>query len=157
VWISWTGQGSSTDSVWQRVFDFGNQASGEAQRYLCVTTNESAGVSAEFSMSGAMNHVEVVSAQPLALNVVKHVAVVVDGATSTLLFYVDGARQGTVQLPAKLTDIKPTNLWLGRSNFDRDPAFFGSLHDFRIYGAALTDAELQESYSAGPDRDFAAN
>lgn len=150
IWITWHGQASSGTATWQRVFDFGNQASEEGQTYLCLMPSGDDNVRAEFSVGGDDHQVHVEGAQPLARNVMKHVAIVVDEQPSMTL-YVDGVRQGSAALPAPLTSIEPANLWLGRSNFVRDPAFYGTLHEFRIYGAALTPAQLQKTAEAGPD------
>ena len=154
AWVTWDGAAASGDAPWQRVFDFGDQLSGQGHTYLSLTPSGTGGVRAEFTVNGVPYRAQIVSAEPLPLHVMKHVAVVVDGDTSTMALYVAGEPQGSVKLPAKLTQVKPVNLWLGRSNFDRDPNFFGSLHEFRIYSGALTDAEVQASYQAGPDYRF---
>ena len=43
------------------------------------------------------------------------------------------------------------NDWLGRSQFAADEGFTGSFLEFRIYSVALTAAQIQASYDAGPD------
>jgi hypothetical protein len=151
TWITWNGQASNGSAQWQRIFDFGTQVSGEGQTYLCLSPSGDSGVRAEFSVGGSGGQVHVESVLPLPRNVMKQLAIVVDGPSSTLTLYVDGARQGSVQLPATLAMIEPMNLWLGRSSFERDPAFFGRMHEFRIYGAALTESQLQKSREAGPE------
>jgi hypothetical protein len=150
IWITWRGQAASGSATWQRIFDFGNQASEEGQTYVCVMPNGDDNVRAEFSVGGDDHHVHIEGAQPLPRNVVKHLAIVIDDRPSMTL-YVDGVKQGSAALPARLTSIDPMNMWLGRSNFVRDPAFFGDVHEFRIYGAALTAAQIQKTAEAGPD------
>jgi hypothetical protein len=43
---------------------------------------------------------------------------------------------------------------LGRSQYGGDPAFTGTLHEFRIYNAALAPDVLLASFTAGPDATF---
>jgi len=43
------------------------------------------------------------------------------------------------------------NDWLGRSQFPADDGFTGTFLEFRIYSVALTAAQVQASYAAGPD------
>lgn len=150
-WITWNGDTGDGNSQYERVFDFGNQSAGLGQTYLYLSPSGEHGVRTEFSVSGSDGQVHVDTTQPLAQNVMKQLAVVVDGDSSTLTLYVDGVRQGWVKLPTSLNKIQPTNLWLGRSNYNYDPPFFGSLHEFRIYGTALTPAQIQMSSQAGPD------
>jgi hypothetical protein len=150
LWMTWRGQTISGSAEWQRVFDFGNQVSDEGRTYVCLMPSGDSNVRAEFSVAGDDHQVYVEGTQPLPRDVMKHVAIVIDEQPSMTL-YIDGARQGSVRLPAPLTSIDPMNLWLGRSSFERDPAFFGSLHEFRIYGAALTPAQIQKTAEAGPD------
>jgi hypothetical protein len=155
-WVTWRGKGPSGDTPWQRIFDFGDQTGSVAHSYLFLTPESKSGLRAAFSLNGNAPDVEVSIASPSALrqNVVKHIAVVVDGVSSTLSLYLDGAPAGSVALPAKLTSVRASNLWLGRSNFTNDPAFFGSLHEFRIYAAALTADQLKASFATGPDYAF---
>ncbi|HET8940124.1 MAG TPA: LamG domain-containing protein [Polyangiales bacterium] len=150
VWITWHGQAASGSATWQRVFDFGNQVSEEGETYLCLMPSGDDNVRAEFSVGGDDEQVFIESAQPLSQNVIKHLAVVIDDRASMTL-YVDGVDQGSVALPAKLTKIEPKALWLGRSTFVRDPAFFGKVHEFRIYGVALSAAQIRKTADAGPD------
>ncbi len=55
---------------------------------------------------------------------------------------------------AHLADINDINNWLGRSQYDTDPAFRGSYLEFRIYEAALTAAQIELSFAEGPDPAF---
>jgi hypothetical protein len=154
-WFTWKGAGSVGASAWQRVFDFGTQANGVGRKYLYLTPEAKGGVRTAFSLNGnGTDEVSVVSPQPAPLAVLQHVAVVIDQAASTLTLYVNGVAQGSARLPGTLADIAPSNLWLGRSNFRNDPAFFGSLLEFRIYGTALTSKQVQASAALGPDYNF---
>jgi hypothetical protein len=157
IWFNWQGAGRVGASAWQRLFDFGTQSNGAAYKYLYVTTESKSGVRVAFSLDGNgtdSGEVSIVTMQPAPQNVLQHVAVVVDQAASSLSLYVDGAPQGSVRLPGTLADVAPVNLWLGRSNFPGDPAFYGSLLEFRIYGTALTSQQVQQSVAVGPNYAF---
>jgi hypothetical protein len=155
AWITWKGAAASGGATWQRVFDFGDQRAGIGNTFVSLTPDGMGGVRATFTTGGSEREVFVISSAPLPLNVMKHLAVVVDGSRATLSLYIDGRAQGSVSLPDKLSKITATNRWLGRSNYDVDSTFFGSIHEFRIYGAALTEAQLASSYAAGADYTFA--
>jgi hypothetical protein len=156
VWIDWRGAAPRSDSTWQRVFDFGDEVANKAHSYLYLTPSGDGGVRTAYSLDGnAASEVSVVSPSPSPLNVVQHIAVVVDAASSTLSLYLDGAAQGSTHMPGKLSDITIQDLWLGRSHFPNDPELFGSLLEFRIYGAALTNSQIKASSAAGPDYVFA--
>jgi hypothetical protein len=154
AWVTWKGAATTGPAIWQRVFDFGDQRAGKGNSFVALTPDGAGGVRTTFSTGGSEREVFVITNSPLPQNVIKHLAVVVDGASGTLSLYIDGRAQGSVGLPDQLSNIAPANLWLGRSNFDIDPAFFGSLHEFRIYGEALTEAQLGASYAAGADYAF---
>jgi hypothetical protein len=54
-------------------------------------------------------------------------------------------------LTNQLSQIDDVNNWLGRSQFTPDPGFAGTYDEFRIYSAALTDAQIAASFAKGPD------
>ena len=91
---------------------------------------------------------------PLSTSGVHHVALVVDDANDELRLYLDGARVDTNTITAPLSDVNDINNWLGRSQYSADPELSGALHEFRLYGSALTDLQLSTSYMAGPDATF---
>ncbi|WP_328744309.1 family 43 glycosylhydrolase [Streptomyces sp. NBC_00285] len=78
----------------------------------------------------------------------RHVTVTLDGATGTMVLYVEGveaARTTTTIKPSELYDAnKDYSGYIGRSLYDGDPAFGGEVDDFRIYDRALTAAEVME-------------
>jgi len=58
---------------------------------------------------------------------------------------------GTLNSADHLASITDINNWLGRSQFSQDPEFGGSHDEFRIYNRALSPAQIQGSFDAGPD------
>ena len=84
----------------------------------------------------------------------RHYAVVADDSASSLLLYVNGAPQDSVAFTYHLSDLNDINNWLGRSQFQDDPALNGTLLEFRIYDVALSESELETSFTEGPDAAF---
>ncbi|MFJ1969626.1 family 43 glycosylhydrolase [Streptomyces sp. NPDC087903] len=78
----------------------------------------------------------------------RHVTVTLDGSTGTMVLYVDGveaARTTTTIKPSELYDAnKDYSGYIGRSLYSGDPYFGGEVDDFRIYGRALSAAEVME-------------
>ncbi|MFH9548217.1 family 43 glycosylhydrolase [Streptomyces sp. NPDC017435] len=79
----------------------------------------------------------------------RHVTVTLDGATGTMVLYVDGVEAaratGVTVKPSELYDAaKDYSGYIGRSLYSADPYFGGEVDDFRIYGRALSAAEVME-------------
>jgi hypothetical protein len=158
AWVIWTG-----GSAWQRIFDFGTNAGGEdaqgtGESYLFLTpqhSNSSGTLRVAFSVAGTAGETQVTADEALPQGVLTYVAVVIDdaGDETTMSVFVDGLSVGTAAFAGHLSGIDDVNNWLGRSQFP-DPEFQGSLHEFRIYDAALSTAEIAKSMEAGPDAAF---
>ncbi|MGP3957707.1 family 43 glycosylhydrolase [Nonomuraea sp. 3N208] len=83
----------------------------------------------------------------------KHVAVTLDSAAKTMVMCLDGveiARAANVTVkPSDLYDAAKTyGGYIGRSLYAEDPYFAGEVDDFRVYGRALSAAEI---YALGGD------
>jgi hypothetical protein len=151
TWIN-----STTSQIWSRVLDVGvnakianNTATGTHYLNLVPKTN---GTNLIFGISkdGYNNEQQLTTAAP-ALGTWKHVAVVLGGGQGSL--YIDGAavaNSSTVLLrPADLGTIDYA--YLGKSQFSNDPNFDGQIDEFRVYGRALSAAEIQALYQfSGP-------
>ncbi|MER5199936.1 family 43 glycosylhydrolase [Streptomyces sp. NPDC002755] len=78
----------------------------------------------------------------------RHVTVTLDGSTGTMVLYVDGveaARTTTTVKPSELyNSAKDYSGYIGRSLYAADPYFAGEVDDFRVYGRALSAAEVME-------------
>ncbi|WP_329224562.1 family 43 glycosylhydrolase [Streptomyces canus] len=78
----------------------------------------------------------------------RHVTVTLDGASGTMVLYVDGveaARTTTTIKPSELYDAnKDYSGYIGKSLYGADPYFGGEVDDFRIYDRALSAAEVME-------------
>lgn len=161
-WVTWRG----TNSIWQRIFDFGrNQATNANEEfaedqfnatgasYLMLTPRASAtGNPLRLSgKQGTGSEPALDAAAALPLGVETHFAAVYDPPSGLARLYVNGQRvaSGAAFLP--LNQVEDLNNWLGRSQWSGDAFFAGSFNEFRIYDGALLDDEVLASYAAGPD------
>jgi hypothetical protein len=152
AWLNWGGGDAQ-----QRIFDFGSTTNGaqdtpgNGRSYFFATAKAAAGpAQVGFSLDGYPNEqrVDGTAALPTSLS---QVVVVANDDADRLLLYVNGKKVGDGEWLSSLNAISVTNAWLGRSQWDRDPELGGVFHDFRIYGAALTAAEVAGSYGGGAD------
>jgi hypothetical protein len=160
AWLTWGG-----GNAWQRVFDFGDSTSATPEddpavgkSYLFVTPMVTDGpMRAVYSLNGAAagaeTRVDAAGALPTTL---AQVALVVNAAAGELLLYQNGQKVGEQPFTGALGDINDVNCWLGRSQFEGDVELSGTFHDFRIYDAALTAAQIAASFAGGPDPAFLA-
>jgi hypothetical protein len=152
IWLTWRGT-----TAWQRVFDFGSSSAGEGMRdygldYLMFTPRGSDDRRlVDYSVDGLDGNVEVQGSGTLPARTEVHVAVVVDAVAATLSLYINGQRDVQAPFNISLSEIEDNNNWIGRSQYSVDPAFNGNVTEVRIYGEALTEAQLQANQSAGPD------
>jgi Concanavalin A-like lectin/glucanases superfamily len=152
IWLTWRGT-----SAWQRVFDFGSSSAGEGIRdygadYLMFTprgTDDKQLV--DYSVNGLDGNVEVQGTSTLPARTEVHVAVVVDAVAATLSLYVNGQRDVLAPFNISLSQIDDNNNWIGRSQYSVDPAFNGNVTEVRIYGEALSGAQLLANHAVGPD------
>ena len=89
------------------------------------------------------------------------IAVVIDQTATTaapygtMTYYVDGINFGSTNLTQanQWTAVSPsfTNAWLGRSAFNGDGVFNGTIDEFRIYNTALSSAQVAADATAGPN------
>ena len=158
AWVIWS---AGADRQWQRIFDFGSNEAGAGQQgsnahFLFLTPENASAitVAAYKGTDGAgieSHNVTLPDGFPQGSE--QHVAVVVDGSSSRLYFYLNGTSQGFKPLSsaAPLSKLPDENNWLGRSQSPDDPNFVGKILEFRIYDAALDEAAIALSYEAGPD------
>jgi hypothetical protein len=158
AWITWGG-----GSDWQRVFDFGDSTAASPENnpaagktYLYLTPRSDAGAAAAvFSTDGWTKELRVTGTVALPTTMA-HVAVVADAAGDELRLFIDGKPSGKKAWTGTLASVNDVNVWLGRSQYDTDPELSAIFHEFRIYGSALTDADIAASFAAGPDPAFLA-
>ncbi len=129
--VKWRGGGA-----WQRIFDFGY----DTTRTLMLTPASGDNIlRCDINPGGNLQTVQ--WNQPLPTNVWTHVAVTFDGTRGIL--YVNGSPVATNSSMNLLPlDIAPQTNYLGRSKFSADPYFNGQYASFRVYGRALSRAEI---------------
>ena len=123
---------------WQRIFDFGRQTNS----YAFLTPDTATGVM-RFGITASgisgEQHLDTPGAAPTGSWT--QVAVTTDGSRGIL--YVNGAPVVTnTSMTLTAADIAPTNVWFGRSQFSNDPYFNGEISSIRLYGRALSPAEI---------------
>ena len=129
--VKWRGGGA-----WQRIFDFGFDTT---RTFMLTPASGDNVLRCDLNPGGNLQMLQ--WNQPLPTNVWTHVAVTVDGSRGIL--YVNGAPVVTNSsmniLPG---DVRMQTNHLGRSKFVADPYFSGQFASFRVYGRALSPAEI---------------
>jgi alpha-L-arabinofuranosidase len=130
-----------TLSTWSRIFDFGT---GTTVNMFLTPRSSSGAVRFAITTSGNGSEQQINGTSALTTGSWQHVAVTLSGNTGTL--YVNGVAVGT---NTNMT-LRPSSLgsttqnYLGDSQYTADPAFLGSIDDFRIIGRALSAAEIRQ-------------
>jgi len=83
-----------------------------------------------------------------------HVAVVVNDSANRMAIYIDGMLEASSAFYGRLSALKDTTNWVGRSVFDADPYLDAVMHELRVYGSALTADEIATSAALGPDAEL---
>jgi hypothetical protein len=134
--VKWNG-----GNAWQRIFDFGY----DTTKYVMLTplSGDSAGVlRCDIRATTPISATQIIRAPaPLSTNVWTQVAVTFDGQNGTI--YVNGSPVVTSNnITLSPLNVEAQTNHLGRSKFIADPYFNGQLASFRVYGRALSAAEI---------------
>ena len=143
AWVKWNGS-----STGQRIFDFGNSTTS----YFYLTPSDATSGNLRFAIttSGAGGEQGIQAPFALPAGSWHHVAVALDGSTSTGILYLDGTPVATNNsLAIRPWQTLPQNNNLGRSQAGGD-YFSGAVSSFRIFGRALSPAEIRDIYIANP-------
>lgn len=127
--VRWEGGGN-----WQRLFDFGN----DTNQYLFLTPKSGSGT-LRFAIKNSGNE-QIVETAVLPVGEWTHVAVTLIGNTGTL--YVNGAAVDSRPITIDPSAFAPIHNYLGKSQFNSDPLFTGSIDDFRVYNRGLSPSEI---------------
>jgi hypothetical protein len=158
AWITWGG-----GTNWQRIFDFGDSTSPtpedhqlDGKTYLFVTPKSgSSVVSVGFSLATQAQELDVPGSAPLDMSLSQVVAVADDDGNK-LALYVNGVKLNEQTWTGQLSKINDVNVWLGRSQYANDSELNAVYHEFRVYSAALSEAQVAAAYAAGTDPKFLA-
>ncbi len=135
---------------WARVFDVGDQAGASGNSYVFFTPQSAAGDSrAAVRPAGSA---ERLATAPTTDDGQQHMAaVVVDAGAGLLRLYIDGVEASTAPLDgATAASVNGALAYLGRSLFNADPGFTGSINELRIYDEARTAELVQQDAAQGP-------
>ena len=124
---------------WARIFDFGTGTN----NYMFLSPDAGATNKLRFAITTSGNgNEQILNGPAITAGVWTHVAVTLAGNTGTL--YVNGVAVATnTAMTLHPTSLGNTNQnYLGKSQFAGDPNFTGSIDDFRIYGLALSAAQV---------------
>jgi len=152
AFVTWQG-----GAVWQRIFDFGEDTSGvennrsSGRSYIFVSPHGSGNFVRAVFKKATTAEVVIDSTPSLTIGDQAEVALVIDDDHDLMSLYVNGAPVGSQSLTDHLSDVNDINNWLGRSQFATDPAFVGTMQEFRIYNVALSAVQLAFSQKKGPD------
>jgi len=140
-WVKWRGGGA-----WQRIFDFG---SGTGQYFFLTPSNGVTG-RMRFAIKPSGGSETIIDAPaPLPIGSWCHVAVVLDGIRGKL--YLNGYPVATNNnVTVRPWQVLAKTNYVGDSQFTADPSFNGQIDSFRIYGRALTDADVLQVAEAHP-------
>jgi hypothetical protein len=141
AWVKWNG-----GALWQRVFDFGT----DTTNYFFLTPLASSG-KMRFAITttgnGGEQQIDAATAMPTGSWC--HVAVTLDGMNG--LLYLNGNPVGTnSSLKIRPWQTLAKNNYVGKSQFPADPLFSGEVGSFRIFGRALSGAEIKDLAYAHP-------
>jgi len=139
--VKWNGGGT-----WQRIFDFGTGTS----NYLFLTPEADSG-DMRFAITTNGNGAEqrMDAPFPLPTNSWCHVAVTLDGSVG--LLYLNGIAVATNNnLTIRPWQTLARTNYIGHSQFSADPLFSGEISSFRIFGRALSRAEIKDLAYAPP-------
>jgi len=152
VWANVT-----TSQNWQRLLDVGINAklaqnTQTGTKYLnIVPKNEGSNMLFSLTTNGYGSE-QTLTAPNLAVGVWTHVVLVL-AANAGGKLYVNGAQAGAnASLSLRAADLGAIDYaFIAKSQFTADPAFDGSVDEFRVYNRALSEVEVQALYAfTGP-------
>lgn len=154
MWLSY-----NDGPVWTRAFDFGTREDGEdgganGLDYLYFTPKNGDGIArfqVNFPNGGDTAPLSHPGSMPIGQEY--HIAITYSSTGQTSRMFTNGvlvATGGALQ-PLSAMNNNDNNNWLGRSQFPGDAFFPGKFNEFRIHQGAMTPAQVQASFGAGPD------
>ena len=139
TFAAWIYATSSDD--WQRIFDFGN-GTGD---YLFLTPDNGSAMRFEICKGGTKQGLN--GKQRLPLNSWNHVALTI-GDEGVCLYLNGSLNASSTSITYRPDDLQPCLSWIGRSMFDADPLFTGSMRDVALYARPLAATEIHDLYYA---------
>jgi hypothetical protein len=134
-----------------RVIDIGDQQDGAGQAFIYFTPRDADDQSrAAISATDAGSKT---AADNDRLDDGKQhmIAFVIDGTAKKLHVFIDGKEPSPPQDLGDntLESVHQKHTWLGRSAFDSDPGYTGSIDELRVYDQALSADDVSQALKAG--------
>src|SRR5439155_15432519 len=134
----WFTAGENTP--YARIFNFSDKDGGEGRAFIYFTPRNAddqsrIGISATDAASKtSQDNDRLDDGKP------HMVAIVIDGQAKKLHVFIDGKESHAAEDLGDntLDKVKPVSNYLGRSSFDADPGFAGSIDELRVYDHART-------------------
>jgi hypothetical protein len=135
---------------WARLWDFGDQNAGGAGNSSLYFTPHNGGDGMQMTMFKPGFGSDVALATNLDNASEMQIVGVYTGSYMELYF--NGALVGkNPAVSLQVTDVLDVNSFIGKSMFNADPFFTGSVDEFRIYEGALTASAVASNFAAGPN------
>jgi hypothetical protein len=155
AWVTW----DEDQGPWARIFDFGEGQN--ANMYFTPRHGRAENDSEEdtprfvITQGGFESEEQVNAPEKFPVGKEIHLVVTIDAEKGIAKVYIDGKLAATQEkMTVKPSDLGNTpNNWLGASQYmETDPLLQGSISEFRIYDAALSDKEVANNKELGPDK-----
>jgi hypothetical protein len=162
AWVNWQAASASSAADWQPIFDLGNSIDGSQTQsishlFAVAKSGDTGHMSASYTLHGFNSEIliDTTTVMPASADTAQgtQVVLVANATQGTLELYLNGSRIGPTPTgqAIDLSAISDVNNRLGHSQYSSDPGFQGEFLDFRIYGRALTAAQVSESFTLGAD------
>jgi len=140
---------------WERLLDIGNtDANGLGEKYIFLTPASGAGDTRVVisDVDPGYNDEELARrAGTLNDGMPHYIAGVFDETAGKISLYVDNNPVKAQLLDQPLNVVDDQLSYIGRSLYNPDPLYNGSIDEIRIWGSALTAAQVAADMAAGPD------
>jgi hypothetical protein len=166
AWVIWRG---TSPGGWQRILDFGGNdhgtnAAGVGTNYLLLTPARGGSNVLSFqettvNPAGPVtdnNALMLDGSSPLPLGTASYIALTYDPIAGSCRLFVNGVLVNSVAGRSlnPLAKFSDYNNWLGRSQWANDPFFNGQFDEFRIWEGILSDQQIGDHSTAGPNQQF---
>ncbi len=152
------------NGTWEELYAFGNQDAGGAGANMLMFCPHTGSTPADFRMSYAQadpgyNDEHVVNGTGVLDGLgPMSVTCVYDPPNNAMSLYTNGVLVGTLSPVTtgtgkqfSLTNVYNVNSWLGRSLYNADSPYNGTIDEFRIYDAPLGPLQIFANNAAGPN------
>ena len=139
--------------AFSRLIDIGDQQDGHGQAFIYFTPRDADDQSRAAITATDAGSKTAADNDRLDDGKQHMIALVIDATAKKLHVYIDGKEPSPAQDLGDntLDSVHQTHTWLGRSAFDSDPGYTGSIDELRIYDQPLTPDYITTALKSGPD------